>query len=112
MTKIIRKTQHGKIFKCDKCAKIHIEFNNLSFNFDNTEFKQFANYFKKLNGPYWEKQNKDTIYRRKIFVPIGHKNVTFLLNNEELQEFKLLLNGHNQKLLNTPVKFNYDLNLN
>lgn len=91
MDHIINQTQHGKVFKCNSCKKIHIEFNNLNFNFTHEEYEHFANYFLKLNGDYWEKLNTDSMYRRKILVPLDHKNLNLLLNKSELEELKKLL---------------------
>ena len=91
MTKYINQTENGKIFRCSSCNKIHIEFNNLNFNFNDKEYAHFANYFLKLNGKYWEEINLYSNFKRKIIVPVGHKNVNFLLNNKELQELKQLL---------------------
>ena len=91
MLKIYSQTQNGRIFKCPNCSKIHFEFNNLNLNFDNMdEFKHTANYFLKLDGVYWEKQNTNSYFTRKILVPIGHHNFHIMLNNEELMELKEL----------------------
>jgi hypothetical protein len=90
MQKTINQTENGKVFKCSSCNKIHIEYKNLNFNFDNKEYLHFAKYFQKLDGQYWEYLNRESPYQRKIQVPIGHKNLNILLSNTELQELKLL----------------------
>lgn len=91
MDHIINQTKHGKVFKCKSCQKIHVEFNNLNFNFTKEEFYHFSKYFSQINGEYWEKVNTDSTYRRKILVPLDHKNFNLLLNKEELEELKILL---------------------
>lgn len=87
---------------------IHIEYKNLNFNFTKVEYSKFAKYFKDLDGKYWEQVNKKSHYRRKILVPIGHKNLNILLNNAELSELQeLLVNDfHCNRILNKEL-FNY-----
>jgi hypothetical protein len=96
---IINQTDNGKVFRCPSCNKIHIEYKNLEFLFDHTEYKFFCDYFKNLNGEYWENLNAESIYKRKIIIPIGHKNIRILLFSCELDELKCLLSarGNNQK---------------
>lgn len=88
---IIQKTNNGKIFKCFKCNLIHIEFKNINFNFTDSQYKHFVEYIMKVNGKEWEYRNRDTSYSRKILIPIGYQNINILFNNEELIEFKCLL---------------------
>ena len=92
MTTLFSKTENGKVFLCSKCNEIHIEYKNLNFNFSGEEFKNFSNYFIKLQPDEWEFKNRDSFYNRKIIIPIGHKNFNMMLNREELLEFKQLLN--------------------
>ena len=109
MNKIINKTVNGNIFRCSECNKIHIEYKNLNFNFNDTEYMNFANYFLELDGKYWESVNFQTSFRKKIIVPIGHKNVNILLNNTELQELKKLfskpINSEPKILINFKYEF-------
>ena len=110
--KTINQTENGKIFRCPGCNKIHIEYKNLNFNFSDKEYIHFSNYFKKLDGQYWEKMNLNMPYRRKIIVPIGHENVNILLNNTELQELKRLLSkpiSRKQEMM-THLKFDFSNN--
>lgn len=93
MNKVSNKTENGKVFKCSKCDAIHIEYKNLNFNFSEKQYKHFAEYIMKLDGKEWEHKNRNTQYRRKIIIPIGHKSVNILLNNAELQELKQLFSA-------------------
>ncbi len=90
--RIINETKNGRVFTCPDCDKIHIEFNNLVFNFNEQEYKHFCNYVKALNGQFWEYLNINTHYKRKFFIPLGHKNFTLLFSNSELSELKELFN--------------------
>lgn len=117
MFKVISKTENGHIFICAKCDMFHIEYKNLNFNFKNRkDYQSFANYFIKLKGEHWEGLNKEAHFKRKIIVPIGHKNFNVLLNNEELLELKQLFveGGASQskgKTLNKlDVNYPYSLN--
>ncbi|TKG95741.1 hypothetical protein EYV94_05455 [Puteibacter caeruleilacunae] len=89
-TKILNETKSGKLFRCLSCDKIHIEFQNLYFTFNNEEYKKFKEYFLELDGEYWEDVNKNVICRRRIMVPIGHQRLILLFNNEEIRELKKL----------------------
>lgn len=89
--KILVQTENGKIFKCSKCNAIHIEYKNLNFNLKEKEFKKFVRYVKEINGKDWENRNKDTDFNRKIIFPVGSGYFYALFNNEELGEFKQLL---------------------
>lgn len=91
MSNILFQSINGKVFKCGSCAKVHVEYNNLNFNFTTEEYKRFATYIQKLDGSFWESKNQTTQYRRKILIPVGHKNINLLLNNSELKELKDLL---------------------
>ena len=106
---MINQTNNGKVFRCPGCNKIHIEYKNLNFNFNDKEYRDFANYFKGLDGQYWEDINYHTPYRRKIIVPIGHKNVNILLNNTELQELKKLFSKPIVKKQKMTTHFKYNI---
>jgi hypothetical protein len=87
---IINRTQNGQVFRCSKCKAIHIEYKNLNFNFSVKQFDHFADYLTKLDGKYWENKNKNSQFKRKIIVPIGHQSFRVLLSKEELDELKQL----------------------
>ena len=93
----INKTQNGQIFKCDKCNAIHIEYKNLNFNLSDEQFEHFSEYITKLDGKKWEEKNKNTLFKRKIIIPIGHQSFRVLLNIKELEELKRLFSTKKQK---------------
>lgn len=94
----INKTTHGKVFKCYTCKKIHIEYKNLNFNFEEEEYEEFATYIQDLDGEKWEEMNKNQIYTRKIIISIRHKTFNIMLHNYELEELKELLQPKIQKI--------------
>lgn len=49
--------------------------------------------FLKLDAAKWEHVNRNTIYKRKVMVPIGHRNFTAMFNAYEISEFKSLFNN-------------------
>lgn len=87
----LNKTINGKIFKCDKCNAIHIEYKNLNFNFCKTDFDKFIDFFESLDVDTCEQTNKTSNFKRKIILPIGHNNFNVLFNKNELYEFKELI---------------------
>lgn len=109
MNKTINQTENGKIFRCSSSNKIHIEYKNLNLNFNDKEYEFFVNYFKELDGQYWEGINSNSPYRRRIIVPIRHKNVNILLNNTELQELRKLFSKPIIKKQEMLSHFKYDI---
>ena len=109
MNRTINQTENGKVFRCSGCNKIHIEYKNLNFNFDEEEYENFANYFMELDGPYWESVNTHVKFGKKIIVPVGHKNLNMLLDNDELQELKILFSRRSANHLNLLTHFSYKL---
>ncbi|MBS2100447.1 DUF6686 family protein [Carboxylicivirga linearis] len=91
MENIISQTSNGKVFICNKCDKIHIEFYHFLFSFDEEAYAFFKDNIAQVDGAYYENVNAGLNYRRKIVVPLGHRNVSMLLNQKELNELKLLL---------------------
>jgi hypothetical protein len=84
-------TRHGKVFICNQCDAIHIEFKNLNFNFSQSQYDSFANYLSKIDGESWERKNKDSKFNRKIIIPLGNSGANMLLSNDELLELRALL---------------------
>ncbi len=91
--KQINLTKNGQVFKCSKCNRIHIEFKNLNFNFSEKQFAHFASYLSEINPDEREKDNAHLIYKRKIIIPIGNKQVNIMLNKAELIELKQLFSN-------------------
>lgn len=89
--RLLNQTPNGKIFKCLFCNKVHIEYKNLNFVFEREEFEPFRKYFLNLDPEHWESVNRNSIYNRKIMVPIGHKNFTVMFNTKEIYELKSML---------------------
>ncbi|MGQ1889748.1 DUF6686 family protein [Thermophagus sp. OGC60D27] len=89
--KIINKTTNGTIFRCNQCNNIHIEYNNLSFSFSPSQFNFFVDFFKNIKANHWEKMNAASPYSRKIIIPVHHRNITLLMNAQEVKEMRVLL---------------------
>lgn len=113
MNKVFNETENGKIYQCECCNNIYIEYKNLNFLFNEKEYKYFANFIRNLDGKHWEERNSKSPFKRKIVIPIGHKNVRVLLNNKELQELKKLLPPDlNKSHLKEIPKFNFHISCN
>ncbi len=91
MDKIISQISNGRVFVCGNCDKIHIEFYNFLYSFNEEEYCFFKSRIEQIDGCYYESQNAQLSYKRKIVVPLGHRNVSMLLNQSELEELQLLL---------------------
>lgn len=111
MNEILSITENGKVFLCPRCKLIHFEFKNLSFNFTETEFDYFRDYFEKINGEFWEVINANTFFKRKIFIPIGVENFKIILNKTEVSEInKLLVCGSTEVKQNSRFNFPFSNN--
>ena len=88
---VINQTINGKFYRCSECSKIHVDFKNLSFQFDHAEFRNFKNYIIKLDTDYWATENERQNGERKVMIPINHQNLTLKFKPEELNELKDLL---------------------
>ena len=71
MKNIIRQTPNGKVFICNNCDKIHIEFYHFLFSFDEEAYNFFKDNITQVDGAYYENVNADLNYRRKIVVLSG-----------------------------------------
>lgn len=89
---ILIQTTNGKIFKCANCEAIHIEYKNLNFNFKEHQFWKFVEYINQVDGQEIEQRNSHSNFKRKIIIPVGNGNFNVLMNREELEDFKRLLN--------------------
>ena len=90
MIKVLNSSDNGRVFRCSSCNKIHIEFKNLNFNFNDKEFKSFFDYLISLDGLHWENKNRNIQYKRKILIPTNQNNMNILLNKDELNELRRL----------------------
>ncbi len=112
---IISQTTNGKIYKCSKCANIHMEYKNLYFKFSQKEYLSFKEFFFTIDGEYWEKRNKGCFSKRKIMIPISHRNFMIALNSIEVYELKALFTDEKSgekrfKLTNLSVFENISVN--
>lgn len=89
---ILIETPNGKIFKCEKCDAIHVEYKNLNFNFKEGDFWKFADYIRNLDGEEWVLRNSTSNFKRKIIIPVGSQFFNVLLDSKELRELRSLLN--------------------
>ncbi len=110
MIEVNVKTKNGHLFSCSKCKKFHLEFNQLGIDFKSFKnIKDFNYYLSLINGEFFEEQNKETLYLKKIHIPFDGTSIKMLLNSKDLEELRLLLNQfilnyekllEQQKLLN------------
>ena len=89
--KILSESKNGKVFLCEKCSAIHIEFLNFGFNFNKKQYDHFKKYINNIDADYWEERNNKSLYIRKIVIPFEKNNISLLLNKAELDELKKLL---------------------
>lgn len=74
------------------CGNYQLTFNNLNFSLTEDELIGFANYLKRIDIDYWEKEYEHSIYKKKIPIPTLQNNFIILIKRLELFELLLLLN--------------------
>lgn len=77
------------------CGNYQLTFNNLNFSLTEDELIGFANYLKRIDIDYWEKEYEHSIYKKKIPIPSLQSNFIILINRLELYELLVLLNFEN-----------------
>ena len=91
---ILKQTQNGMLIFLKGCGNYQLTFNNLNFSLTEDELIGFANYLKRIDIDYWEKEYEHSIYK-KIPIPTLQNNFIILINRLELYELLVLLNFEN-----------------
>ena len=92
---ILKQTQNGMLIFLKGCGNYQLTFNNLNFSLTEDELIAFANYLKRIDIDYWEKEYEHSIYKKKIPIPTLQSNFIILINRLELYELLVLLNFEN-----------------
>lgn len=106
---ILNRTNNGLLFFCQHSTLYNLSFNNLTFNFDTTEFDRFRVYLNSIDSDYWEKEYENSIYEKKIPIPTLQNNFIILLNRYELEELKILVDFSHRARLLDPEEINYKM---
>ncbi len=93
------KSANEQAFKCVSCKKIHLEFGHFSVDFPGKKDLQiFLTFLQIIDGPKFEEENNQSIYRRKISVPMEGYGIKLQFTKGELIELQSLIsNCINQK---------------
>lgn len=91
MEVVYKKTKNGRIFQCENCNDIHLEYKILNLNLSLTQFHQFSLNIIAIEGEKWVSRNNKSGMARKIFIPLENRNILLMLNLEELNELKELV---------------------
>ena len=89
--KTIAKGKNGKLTMCRNCNHYHLTFNNIFFEFNEKEFKQFRKFIFHLETNYWNENYPYPKVERNIPIPSLQKNLILLFNQQEIDELKTLL---------------------
>lgn len=88
---VLSQCKHGKIFKCHTCDKIHIEYKNFYFSFNDKEYESFKNFFVKFNNKCTCKSTQNKLCKGRFKISMGHSNLAALFSHSEIDELKSLL---------------------
>ncbi|MEO9570916.1 MAG: DUF6686 family protein [Polaribacter sp.] len=89
--KIISRVKNGELSVCKCCETYNLVYNNIFFQFNTNQLKQFKQYVSEIDLNYWLTFNSSTTQKRKIPVPTFHQNLLLVFNNYEIQEIRKLL---------------------
>ena len=95
--RILSQCNNGKVFKCQSCDKIHIEYKNFYFSFDDEEYEFFKKFFIQFNNNRLDNFTKNEHCQRRFKVSVGHPNLVALFNHSEIDELKVLLKGYSKQ---------------
>jgi hypothetical protein len=113
-SKIISRVKNGELSMCLNCKNYNLVFNNIFFQFDKVQLKQFREYISKIEIEYWLDFSACSTQRRKIPVPTFHENLILVFDNFEIEALKKLLGIKKSQLNNvlSPGDIEYTLILN
>jgi hypothetical protein len=86
-------TDKGQVIRSIPDNEFIIEFGNLSWRLSIFQFRVLKKYIHDIDGNSLIKQNENSLFSRKIRIPIKKTNMSILLNEDELLDFKSLLSG-------------------
>ena len=100
-SKIISRVKNGELSICYGCETYNLIYNNIFFQFNKNQLKQFKQYVSEIDLNYWLTFNSSTTQKRKIPVPTFHQNLILVFNDYEIKELKELLGLTNRKTTET-----------
>lgn len=89
--KTLNKTTNGILLFCPKNRTFNLSFRNLTFNFNNKELYDFIAFIGKIDCDYWENEYKNSVYPKRIPIPTVQTNFIILLDRQEVEELRFLL---------------------
>lgn len=77
------KSENGSVVKCNKCARIHIEFGNTVIELELCQFWKFIKYIEQLNPK--------KAFHEHVIIPLAGKSIYAKISQNEFIELKNLL---------------------
>lgn len=95
--KYLTKNSNGFLVYCSKSETYQLSYKNLNFNLTREELEGLVMYLKNIDCDYWEKEYKNSIYKKKIPIPTLQSNLMILLERYEVHELLNLLEVNIEK---------------
>ncbi|MEM7085149.1 MAG: DUF6686 family protein [Bacteroidota bacterium] len=109
--KTIAKNCNGKLSYCQGCKHYHLDFNNVSLQFNEKELKNFQKFLSEIDVDYWETKYGCHVMKRKIPIPTIQQNLVLMFNKEELASIKSLVFQKTVKYSDSLSAFDIDYTL-
>lgn len=111
---IINQTKNGRVYICNQCQKVHLEFQNVGFKFSQNHWNEFVKYISEIDGEDIENRNRFLDDEKKIHIPIMNDGFKLRLDQKDLSELKYLVNKKINPAYQTikSKKYNFEAFLN
>lgn len=109
---ILKQTENGVLLFLKGCQNYQLTYKNLNFSLSESELEALENYLEKIDIDYWEQEYKNSIYTKKIPIPTLQKNFMILLDRNEIEEIKILMDYSSKINLINPKSIIQSLNWN
>lgn len=89
---ILKRSKNGKISKCYSCETYHLNFGQFYLSLNLLELKRFISFINNIDPDYWSNICNKFHLDRRIPIPTEQNNLCLMLNKEEFEELKYLIN--------------------
>lgn len=89
---ILKRSKSGKLSKCYACGTYHLNFGQFYLSFNTPEILRFTSFINNIDPDYWSGLCNKFHLDRRIPIPTDQTNLCLMLNKEEFEELKYLVN--------------------
>ena len=111
MSIIISQTNKGKIEYCKGCDRFYLVYENILLCFTEFEYYHFERLLFDIEVEQWVEYNKEFSHKKFIPIQTEQRNLTLMLDENDLIQLKQLFLGENAEILNiNQIRIDYSPN--